>query len=241
MNITILLLQSREVDDPARVEERESFARMAGVTVEQMVPFDLLQSTPTLAQIRQHDALMIGGSGDYYVSKGNLPNFAGILDVLAEVAEVGHPTFASCFGFQLMTQALGGRIIYDPDHMEVGTYDLTLSEAAQKDDLFSYLPPQFRAQLGRKDRAERLPTSFISLASSEAIPYQAFRLPGKPIWGTQFHPELTKETNLFRFRRYLDGYQSVLAPEAIQTTLDRFDHSPEANELIARFVKLVFG
>ena len=51
---------------------------------------------------------MVGGSGDYYVSKANLPHFEETLEVLQAVVSVGHPTFASCFGFQLMVRALGG-------------------------------------------------------------------------------------------------------------------------------------
>ena len=48
---------------------------MAGIDVEQIIPLDLLTETPTLDQIRSYDALMVGGSGAYYVTKGNLPGF----------------------------------------------------------------------------------------------------------------------------------------------------------------------
>ncbi len=241
MTIKILLLQVRQIDDAARLEERASFAAMAGVTETCVIPYDLLTGTPTLAEIRQYDALMVGGSGDYYVSKGNLPNSQTVLDLLAEVAAVGHPTFASCFGFQLMAQALGGEIVYDPDHMEVGTFTLTLTEDGRSDSLFQYLPNTFRAQLGRKDRASRLPDTVLHLAASANAPFQAFRVPNQPIWATQFHPELTKETNLARFRRYMDGYAAVTSPQELQTMFDHFDDSPEANQLIGRFMRLVFG
>jgi GMP synthase (glutamine-hydrolysing) len=241
MNIRILLLQARYADDAARLEERNSFAKMAGVAEEQVIPYDLLTSTPSLATVRQFDALMIGGSGDYYVSKGNLPNFPAVLDLLAGVVAAGHPTFASCFGFQLLVKALGGEILYDPDHMEVGTFTLTLTTDGRADELFRELPSTFQAQLGRKDRASLLPPGVLHLASSQNAPYQALRLPGQPIWATQFHPELTKETNLGRFLRYKAGYAAVLSPEAVQQILDGFEESPEANQLIGRFIQLVFG
>ena len=138
-------------------------------------------------------------------------------------------------------RALGGDIIYDPEHMEVGTYDLCLTDDGRTDELFNHLPDTFRAQLGRKDRASQLPENVLHLASSANAPYQAFRVPGRPIWATQFHPELTRATNLARFRRYMNGYAAVLSPEAVQTTLDRFDHSPEANRLLRHFITIVFG
>jgi GMP synthase (glutamine-hydrolysing) len=241
MNIRILLLQARHADDAARLEERNSFAKMAGIPEDRVIPYDLLADTPNLATVRRFDALMIGGSGDYYVSKGNLPNFQAVLDLLAGVAAAGHPTFASCFGFQLLVRALGGEICYDPDHMEVGTFTLTLTGDGRSDELFCHLPNTFQAQLGRKDRASLLPPEALHLAYSQDAPYQALRLPGKPIWATQFHPELTRETNLGRFRRYMDGYASVLSPGELQQTLDSFDESPEANLLIGRFVQTVFS
>ena len=140
---------------------------MAGIGEENVIPFDLLSGVPTLSDVRKCDVLMIGGSGDYYVSKQNLPRFQDVLDLLAEVVAVGHPTFASCFGFQLMVQALGGQIVYDPQQMEVGTYELTLTDEGVNDDLFSYLPDRFFGQLGHKDRADQLPDGFLNLASSE--------------------------------------------------------------------------
>ena len=200
MTIKILLLQARHADDAARLEERTSFAHMAGVEETAVIPFDLLTAVPTLAEIRRYDALMIGGSGDYYVSKGNLPNFQAVLDLLAEVVAIGQPTFASCFGFQMLAQALGGEIVYAPEAMEVGTYDVRLTEDGRADELFSYLPDVFPRPIGRKDKAARLPDSVLHLAASDRAPFQALRVPGKPIWATQFHPELTKETNLARFQ-----------------------------------------
>lgn len=241
MKIKILLLQARYKQDKARQEERQSFADRAGLDIEQIVPHDLLESPPTLAQIRQFDALMVGGSGSYSVSKYNLPDQPAVLDVLAEVVEIGHPTFASCFGFHLMVSALGGRVIYDPECMEVGTYELFLTENGRADELFSFLPASFKAQLGHKDRADLLPAGVLNLASSCNAPYQALRIPGKPIWATQFHPEMTGAENRIRFDRYADEYAAVYSPAELTAVLDRFADSPEADELIPRFLETVFG
>lgn len=241
MTIKILLLQARHADDAARLEERTSFAAMAGVAEAQVIPYDLLTSTPSLTEVRRYDVLMVGGSGDYYVSKGNLPNFQGVLDLLGEVTAVSHPMFASCFGFQLLVQALGGEIVYAPEQAEVGTYELSLTGDGRADELFSYLPDTFRAQLGRKDRASLLPNGVLHLAASANAPFQALRVPGKPIWATQFHPELTKATNLARFKRYMAGYASIMDQAEVAKTLARFDESPEANQLIRRFMQVVLG
>jgi GMP synthase (glutamine-hydrolysing) len=239
--LKILLLQARHADDLARVEERQSFADHAGLALEQIEPFDLLSGPPALAQIRHFDALMIGGSGSFSVSQNNLPGQEALLDVLAEVVAVGQPTFASCFGFHLLVEALGGEVVYDPTRMEVGTYELALAEDGRADELFRALPPRFLAQLGHKDRASRLPEGVVNLAASDLSPYQAFRVPDRPIWATQFHPELSGPENLLRFHRYTDEYAAIYGPAELQAVLDRFADSPETDALIRRFLDVVFG
>jgi GMP synthase (glutamine-hydrolysing) len=241
MNIRILLLQARYPSDSARIDEHSSFAQQAGVDLEKIIPYDLLTQTPSITEIRQYDALMIGGSGDFYVSKGNLPGHEKVLQTLNEVVEVGHPTFASCFGFQLLVAALDGQISYDETNMEVGTYRLTLTEDGHDDPLFQRLPHVFSAQLGHKDRVEVIPPNVQNLAISANSPCQSIRIPGKPIWATQFHPELSAEENLRRFRQYISGYASMMDPAEIEDTLARFKDSPETDALIPGFLELVFG
>ncbi len=241
MALKILLLQARRENDPSRIEERRSFAQKAGVDVNQIVPHDLLEGPPTLAEVRRHDALMIGDSGDFYVSKRNLHGFDSLLELLAEVAELGHPTFASCFGFQCMVAALGGEVIHDPRNTEVGTYRLTLTEKGRKDELFGALPLTFAAQLGRKDRAAKLPQGVENLAASPKAPFQALRIPGKPVWASQFHPELDRRTNRERFLIYLDGYSAHMSEEERAKALEQFEESPETSRLLSKFLQLVFG
>ena len=184
---------------------------------------------------------MVGGSGDYYVSKRSLPKFDAQLELLATVAEIGFPLFASCFGFQILVQALGGVIVHDPVNVEVGTYDLTLTSAGVADPLLGCLPSVFAAQLGRKDRADSLPAGVLHLAGSERSPYQAFRIPGQPIWATQFHPELDVDTNRLRFERYLKGYARHMSEAEREEARRRFRPSPATDCLLPRFLELVFG
>ena len=241
MTLRILLLQARNEDDPMRLAERRSFAAKTGLSLDQIVPHDLLEGPPGLGALESNDALMVGGSGDYYVSNQTLPHFAAQLEFLQEVVERGHPMFASCFGFQILVAALGGEVIYDPQSMEVGTYRLTVSEEGREDPLMQRLPDSFEAQMGRKDRALRLPEGVVNLASSERNPYQALRVPGKPIWATQFHPELDLETNLERFFRYLEGYAELLSPEEQRLASENFRESPHTEALLPGFLELVFG
>ena len=239
--IRVLLLQARHPDDPAKAEEVRSFAARCGLEPEQIVSHDLLTGPPPLRRLRQHDAMMVGGSGEFNVSTGDLPRHRETLDLLAEVAATGHPTFASCFGFQCMVEALGGEIVSDADNMEVGTWELKLTEAGREDPLFGQLPESFLAQLGHKERAADHVDGFPTLAFSDRVAVEALRIPGQPVWATQFHPELDRRANLGRYERYLDRYGGMMCPEERQRAVESFRDSPATMDLLERFLRLVFG
>jgi GMP synthase (glutamine-hydrolysing) len=236
----ILLLQARSPGDPVREEERRSFAGKTGLPLENIVPWDLLTGPPEISDVLAYDALMVGGSADYYVSNRSLPRFMDQLALLGEVVDRGHPTFASCFGFQLLTEALGGKVIHDPASTEVGTYDLVLTEEGRADPLLGRLPPIFAAQMGRKDRVEILPSDALHLAASERNPHQAFRVRDKPVWSTQFHPELDSEANFGRFMRYQETYSGHFTAYEREEAHRRFRPSPETEVLLPGFLELVF-
>lgn len=240
-SLRVLLLQAREQDDLCLLEERESFAARSGLGLEQIEPWSLLEAAPTLAEARRFDAVLVGGSGDYFVSRNHLPNQDRFFEFLQEATLTGHPMFASCFGFQCFTQALGGEVVYDPDRTEVGTFDLELTEAGGGDEVLGILPAAFPAQMGRKDRATRLPGSAVHLASSELCPYQALRWQQAPVWATQFHPELDHVTNRQRFENYAAGYQAAMSDEELQASFDSYRPSPHTEQLLPRFLDVVFG
>jgi len=239
--LRLLLLQARQADDPMLAQEHTVFVQRTGLPAERVVPHDLLVGPPPIADLERFDALLMGGSGEYLVSQRDLPEIDATLGFLGEVVERGFPTFASCFGFQCLVAATGGEIVYDAEGAEVGTLEVELTEEGRSDPLLGSLPRRFAAQMGRKDRACRLPPGFVHLARSERSPYQAFRVAGRPQWGTQFHPELSGEENRERYQRYLDGYERHLRPEQRATVLERFHSSPDTEPLLRRFLTLVFG
>ena len=84
----------------------------------------------------------------------------------------------------------------------------------------------------------RLPTGAVLLASSPRVTHQAFTFPGKPIYCTQFHPELQKCDLLERLEAYPEYIEKIAG-----VTPEQFNagcvETPEANHLIARFVQQV--
>lgn len=224
-----------------RDHERECFVSGMGVRHDQLVTHDLLEGAPRFEEVKRYDAVLMGGAGAFLVSQKNQPNIEPFLDLLRTIVDRGHPTFATCYGYQAMVQALGGEVIHDPERAEIGTFAITLTDEGATDELLGGMPHTFMAQQGHKDRATQLPANLVNLASSERCPFQALRVKDKPVWAVQFHPELTRDGNRSRYRHYLEHYSPELTEEQILVALERFDHSPESSQLLGRFLSLVFG
>lgn len=228
------LLQARNPSDPAREDEHRAFADKLGVAPAAIRTVDVLTERLDDRLLDAAHAMLVGGSGEYSVLD-DIPPIRAFIDYLAHVAESGHPMFASCFGFQALALGLGGTVEHDDDNAEVGTYDLALTPAGTADPIFGALPPAFKAQLGHKDQVRRMPGGCTNLASSPRTANQAYRVDGRPVYATQFHPELSWRENRARFERYFAEYGRVFGEEAALAQLEGHQPSPEANTLLSRF------
>jgi GMP synthase (glutamine-hydrolysing) len=233
------LLQVRNADDPMRGQEVRCFARALGCAAEKITAFDLLSGAPSRGQLDLIDAVLLGGSGDYSVAQGG-PWLDAALEAMRELHDLGKPTFASCWGFQAMARALGGEVLTDPDRAELGAIEVRLTDAGRSDAVFGTLPPRFMAMMGHQDVVETIPTDAVLLASSELTAHQAFAFPGKPIYCTQFHPELERTSLMERARNYPEYVERIAG-----ITLDEFksqlDDTPETAKILPRFLQVVFG
>jgi len=232
----IMVLQVRHIDDPMLEHERGCFVGATGLDRSCFDWRNVVEGVPSLAEVRAADALLIGGSGHFSVTEPSAEFFPALTGVLREVVETRHPTFGSCFGYQLLVVALGGRVEHDADCGEVGAYDVDLTKDGARDKLFCGLPDRFVAQMGHLDRAVELPVGVRNLVRSDLCPYQALRVEGAPVWATQFHPELDQAANLHRYRAYIDRYKPPGGEEGFRSL-----PSPEASRLLPDFLELVRG
>jgi GMP synthase (glutamine-hydrolysing) len=165
-----------------------------------------------------------------------MPPLAITLDTLREIHRIAKPTFASCWGFQAMARAMGGECLNDVPNAEVGTIELQLTDAGHADPVFSILPLQFAAHAGHEDHVVRLPPDAKLLASSPRVAEQAFRFAGRPIYCTQFHPELDRAAMLERVIAYPE-YIARIARISFDEFIQNVRETPEANSLLRSFVK----
>lgn len=234
--LRVRLIQVR--DRPGVIaEEQASFRARTGLSPAQFVVTNALRDPLAAALLDGVDAVMIGGAGAYSVTD----TFAWtqkLIDLCQGCAERELPLFGSCWGHQFVARAFGGTVVHDHERAEMGTHTVRLTDDGRRDPLFSTLPDRFGTQMGHHDRVAVLPPDGVELADNDRAPHQAFRIAGLPVYGTQFHSELNAATERARLVEYR-AYYPELADEAVfRATLDGLRETPEADDLLRRFLLL---
>ena len=199
--LKILLIHIRENDEVAE-HERFCVQQIAGLEASQIDAVNI-DKTPKIdgSRINNADAVIIGGSGHHSAIQDY--DFTEPLKrAIAEMVDKRKPLLGSCWGHQFIARVLGGEVVHDPDHAEVGSLEISSTEAASADPLFNVCPAKYHALMGHHDRVNTLPPDATELAYSERCRNQAYRIGDLPIYGTQFHTELTPHTLMERLRMY---------------------------------------
>lgn len=230
----VLILQIRNPGDPMIEAEIAAFAQTLGCDPELITVSTLLLDPPREQDLRPYDLLLIGGSGDYSATHDQ-PWTEPAMDCLRSAVDSGKPLFASCFGFQAIARALSGKVVHDKARAELGTNQVWLTEAGQADPVFGGLPSPFLAQMGHEDCVDVLPAGAVLLARTERVRHQAYRLAGKPVYATQFHPELDRAALLARLRTYPKYVEQIAGVSFDQFQANCYE-TPDANSLLKRFV-----
>ncbi|HLT31800.1 MAG TPA: glutamine-hydrolyzing GMP synthase [Myxococcaceae bacterium] len=104
------------------------------------------------------------------------------------VFEAGVPVLGICYGLQLMTKLLGGRVDRAA-HREYGPGDLEVLNPTGPLASFK-LGERLRVLMSHGDRVESLPEGFVAIARSANSPYAAIAHERLPYYALQFHPEV---------------------------------------------------
>lgn len=155
---------------------------------------------------------------------------------MADVVAAQVPLLGICYGHQLLAHALGGVVDDNPNGREIGTVDIRLNEAGQKDDLLGDMPVNFEAQASHSQSVIQLPNGARLLASNDLEPHHAFAV-GACAWGVQFHPEFDATFT----RALIDHREEILRKEGLDVDALRLDicETPIAYGVLKRFAELV--
>ncbi|MBI4613997.1 MAG: glutamine-hydrolyzing GMP synthase [Planctomycetes bacterium] len=123
--------------------------------------------------------VLSGGPRSVYEPGAPLPH-PGIFDL-------GIPALGICYGLQSACHALGGRVAPGTAR-EFGRTEI---EILDRSDLFEGLGSRTTVWMSHGDHVAELSGDFVGVARSANCPHVAVRHARLPIWGVQFHPEVT--------------------------------------------------
>ncbi len=174
----------------------------------QIVPFNI---TPD--KIREMGAkglVFSGGPMSVYDKGAPQPN--------KDVLKMGLPILGICYGMQVITHMMGGKVNKCKDR-EYGRAELFVDS---NKDLFSNLPTNLTCWMSHGDEIMQVPPGFEKIAHTLNNNCAAIANRSKKIYGVQFHPEVVHtQRGLNIVQNFVMGVCSCLP----RWTMDRFIES----------------
>lgn len=155
--------------------------------------------------LKPHGFILSGGPSSVYEPDApSLPDY-----VLAS----GRPVLGICYGMQLLTHALGGRVA-PARRREYGPATLHITDPACS--LFAGLPPALQVWMSHGDRIETVPPGFRTVAQTDNSPVAAMAHSERRLYGLQFHAEVAHTPRgreiLHNFLYSICGLQGTWTP-----------------------------
>ncbi|MFM7184748.1 MAG: glutamine-hydrolyzing GMP synthase [Planctomycetota bacterium] len=104
-----------------------------------------------------------------------------------EIFRLGIPVLGICYGMQLACDALGGRV----GRAAAREYGRSECEVLEAGSLFAGVPPRTEVWMSHGDQVDGIAADFVPLARTATCPFAAVRHRSLPVFGLQFHPEVT--------------------------------------------------
>jgi len=142
----------------------------------------LVSPAITPAELREMNAVGLifsGGPASVYEQKAPQCDPA--------LLEMGLPVLGICYGMQVTCRLLGAKV----DTAQAREYGRSKLEIVSPEGLLAHIPSNTNVWMSHGDMAQSLPKSFIPLAKTDNCPIAAIRHKDRPIFGVQFHPEVT--------------------------------------------------
>ncbi|HOP57748.1 MAG TPA: glutamine-hydrolyzing GMP synthase, partial [Bacillota bacterium] len=180
----------------------------------------LLPHDTTLAKIRkEYDVAGIILSGSY--SSVRKPDF---LSMDEKILFSGIPVLGICYGMQLIAKLMGGQVI-PAAKSEYGKQSVSIKNSESL--LFRGVGQKTEVFMSHKDVVDTLPKDFVIDASASDSTVAAIEHVTLPIYGVQFHPEVT---HTIEGMRMLDNFISLVCRASKTWKMDAFAEE-KANEI----------
>jgi GMP synthase-like glutamine amidotransferase len=194
------------------------------------------QSFPDLSDV---SGVVLFGGAQHADDVDAHPYLRDEREFAARATDAGVPILGICLGGQILALAHGAALRPSPA-IEFGYTEIRPTPEGRRDPIMSVWQEGDRVFHWHEDSFD-LPSGATLLLESELVPNQAFRY-GETSWGTQFHPEVTREV--------IDGWLRIVGdtqtkwgktPDQIREEGRRYLAAEErrAREMVRRFAGLV--
>jgi GMP synthase (glutamine-hydrolysing) len=185
--MSTLIINSAEPDERRFVEPIERFLENQGTAFETRGWRDFLE----VKILEMHESVIISAS-----PMGDNANFNERIMAFQWVKKAAMPVMGICAGHQFIGHVFGAKLIRDRES-EKGNIPVTIVE---DDPVFEGLGPMIETEQQHHDSIT-LPENFRLLASSDQCLVQAIRHAEKPIYGFQWHVEISNLAIIGNFIR----------------------------------------
>ncbi|PYH47740.1 GMP synthase (glutamine-hydrolyzing) [Aspergillus saccharolyticus JOP 1030-1] len=149
---------------------------------------EMLPCTQKLADLPFKPKGIILSGGPYSVYEEGAPH------VDPAFFDLGVPILGICYGLQEIAYRLDKSNVIAGTEREYGHADLNakrLDSQGHVDKLFAGIEDDMLVWMSHGDKLAKLPEGFHTIATSANSPYAGIAHESKPIYGVQFHPEVT--------------------------------------------------
>jgi GMP synthase (glutamine-hydrolysing) len=143
----------------------------------QIVRHDI--SADRIAELKPRGLIFSGGPASVYAA--NAPRCD------PRLFDLDVPVLGICYGMQLACHVLGGKVLPALSR-EFGP---ALCHIQDANGLFAEVPSETVVWMSHGDQVQMVEGDFVSLASTDTCPMAATRHRTRPVYGLQFHPEVS--------------------------------------------------
>lgn len=171
----------------------------------QIVPYTI--SPEEIKEIHPKGIILSGGPLSVYEKNAPMPK--------ADIFKMGIPILGVCYGMQVITQMLGGKVGKAKDR-EYGKAELFIDS---NKDLFANLSTNLTCWMSHGDEIAAPPPGFIKIAHTLNAANAAIANRTRRIYGVQFHPEVVHTQ---RGLQVIQNFAYTICGCLPRWTMDRF-------------------
>src|SRR3989338_1446389 len=172
----------------------------------QIVPYNI--SPDKIKEIAPKGIILSGGPQSVYDAKAPLPN--------KDIFKLGLPILGVCYGMQVITHVLGGKVAKAKGGREYGRAELFIDS---NKDLFGNLSTNLTCWMSHGDEIAAPPPGFVRIAHTLNSANAAIGNRTRKIFGVQFHPEVVHTQ---RGIQVLQNFAYTICGCLPRWTMDRF-------------------